>query len=604
MYHRALAGFEVILGSQHTSTLQIEKNLAFLYQSDFKLDLAEQLYRSVLEVEEKILGPTHSSTLDTVHSLGILYFRQGKEAEGKSMCLRVSSGNGTEADILWKAFEKAKQQPRRPRLPLAGLPPLGPYSNWLIQRKSTQDTTILPGIDKSSFSLTASVPPKSRGTWRDDWNRLLLEKIFDKDLDESYVYEMAMEEGNEALLCLLLENSLRILPKNCGPQTNFLHWAASRGNESAVELLLKNMATMGPRHFILSDEAVDGKKNDLLLTTEGETSIINLWNPVIYEALVGAIRSLPIGKESIVRTLLDTGVDIKASGVELLESAAWNGNEDIFLLLLLKGAEFYPRDTTSQTPWDTTSQTLLRMAAARGHVAITRLLISLGLDPDTKYENGETALFVAASEGRVEVAQLLVEKGADVNAQNEYGETALHEAASAWFGGEPISRLLLEEGAYVDAKDSHAQTPLFKAISFGREPEVRLLLENGADIEAKDSFGQTALHRAALHGKEPLGQLLLEKGADIKAKTSCACKCGWRIEDGWTALHWASSEGHEAAVRLLLERGAEVDAKDKYGRTALHLVVIFGHPASVPPCYGPGMRQWCDCFSRMVRMCR
>lgn len=166
---------------------------------------------------------------------------------------------------------------------------------------------------------------------------------------------------------------------------------------------------------------------------------------------------------------------------------------------------------------------LLKHYAGKNDVSMTRLMLTLGADPETKTKNGSTPLILAASKG--------------------------HEA---------VVRLLLEKGVNIEAKNKRHNTPLILAAWEGHEAAVRLLLEKGANIEAtQNETGFTPLICAAAQGHEAVVRLLLDKGADIEAKTNF----------GYTPLIWAAQNGHEAVVRLLLAKGADVEAKDNFGDT-------------------------------------
>jgi tetratricopeptide (TPR) repeat protein len=73
MYERALAGYEKVLGPEHTSALATVNNLANLYRGQGRLAEAEAMYERALAGKEKALGPEHKSTLGTVNNLGFLY---------------------------------------------------------------------------------------------------------------------------------------------------------------------------------------------------------------------------------------------------------------------------------------------------------------------------------------------------------------------------------------------------------------------------------------------------------------------------------------------------------------------------------------------------
>ena len=69
---------EVVLGDTHPDTLYSMNNLAVLYESKFKYDLAEPLYKDCLEKRKAVLGDTHLDTLTSINNLAELYRSQGK----------------------------------------------------------------------------------------------------------------------------------------------------------------------------------------------------------------------------------------------------------------------------------------------------------------------------------------------------------------------------------------------------------------------------------------------------------------------------------------------------------------------------------------------
>jgi tetratricopeptide (TPR) repeat protein len=92
MYQRALAGYEMELGLDHTSTLGTVNNLGNLYKDQGKLKEAEEMYQRALVGYEKALGPDHTSTLTTVHNLGNLYKDQGKLKDAEQIYQRALAG--------------------------------------------------------------------------------------------------------------------------------------------------------------------------------------------------------------------------------------------------------------------------------------------------------------------------------------------------------------------------------------------------------------------------------------------------------------------------------------------------------------------------------
>jgi len=72
MYGRALAGYERVLGPEHTSALMTVNNLGLLYADQGKLAEAEAMYERALAGRKKTLGPEHTSTVDLAHRLSAL----------------------------------------------------------------------------------------------------------------------------------------------------------------------------------------------------------------------------------------------------------------------------------------------------------------------------------------------------------------------------------------------------------------------------------------------------------------------------------------------------------------------------------------------------
>ena len=193
---------------------------------------------------------------------------------------------------------------------------------------------------------------------------------------------------------------------------------------------------------------------------------------------------------------------------------------------------------------------------------------------DAKDGDSQTPLSWAAASGHEAVVKLLLSTGkVDVNAEDRYDRTPLSWAAER--GHEAVVKLLLSTGKVdVDAEDGYGQTPLSWAAERGHEAVVKLLLSTGkVDVDAEDEGGQTPLSWAAEHGREAVVKLLLSiSKVDVDRKDG----------DSRTPLSWAAEHGHEAVVKLLLSTGkVDIDAKDRDGRTPLSWAAEHGHEAVV-----------------------
>eukprot|EP00427_Karlodinium_veneficum_P064521 CAMPEP_0169326080 /NCGR_PEP_ID=MMETSP1017-20121227/11326_1 /TAXON_ID=342587 /ORGANISM="Karlodinium micrum, Strain CCMP2283" /LENGTH=272 /DNA_ID=CAMNT_0009420793 /DNA_START=124 /DNA_END=941 /DNA_ORIENTATION=- len=110
--------------------------------------------------------------------------------------------------------------------------------------------------------------------------------------------------------------------------------------------------------------------------------------------------------------------------------------------------------------------TALHIAAHRGSVALTRLLIGYGANLNAKEAWEETPLHIAAKAGALEVCEVLLAHGADIDAMNTQDRTALLLAAES--DQEATCELLLSRGAGVGDADDSSLPPLLKTLLFRR----------------------------------------------------------------------------------------------------------------------------------------
>jgi truncated hemoglobin YjbI len=139
---------------------------------------------------------------------------------------------------------------------------------------------------------------------------------------------------------------------------------------------------------------------------------------------------------------------------------------------------------------------------------------------------GRTLLHDAAAAGRLEIVQLLLSLGVDPNSKDGGGHTPLYSVANECCakGAEQVARALVQAGGDVDAAHGVKRcTPLHMAARRGHLEVADALLDCGADIEARDSLGDTPLRRAANCNKAELASLLLSRGADPLSKDRKGC---------------------------------------------------------------------------------
>lgn len=146
------------------------------------------------------------------------------------------------------------------------------------------------------------------------------------------------------------------------------------------------------------------------------------------------------------------------------------------------------------------NRTPLMTAAARGHVAVCRVLLKYGARTDDLAIIGGTALHHAARFGHEEVVSLLLEAKANAGMRGPGGWTALI-AASAYGRLDVVKRLLAHEGQDVNEKTAAGKTALWLACSWGHADVAEALLMAGADEDMPDEEGQTPRTAAEQWGK-------------------------------------------------------------------------------------------------------
>lgn len=227
----------------------------------------------------------------------------------------------------------------------------------------------------------------------------------------------------------------------------------------------------------------------------------------------------------------------------------------------------------------------ISMAAAHGHRAVVRELLSAGADADVPCYKGRTPLFFACEQGHTACVQLLLAHGADVNKTGQIGDTPLTWAAE--HSHAMVVKLLLLANANVLHADNGRRTALIWAASRRSYDTVwKLLNVRSQDDDWILDFinwiaedGMTALSTAAASGSVEVLTALM--GRLLRTSLSTETKEGWLrgptrpAQQGQdinphTALEWAAREGQIDAVDLLLRVGAS-DLQGKRAENALAL---------------------------------
>jgi uncharacterized protein len=278
--------------------------------------------------------------------------------------------------------------------------------------------------------------------------------------------------------------------------------------------------------------------------------------------------------------------------------------------------------------------TMLMIAAGRGYVQITDLLLAAGADVHALDSTlGASALHKAAQSGVVDVARLILDRGAFINLQSAtVGHTPLIDAV--WAKKPGMVRFLLDRGAAITirthyqgsvwdfigkeprwtaggttpetegwghsiremlearqkADDAAIQAqPLMQAVIGNNLGEVKRLIAAGADVNEQSPVvggpndGQTPLLVACFNGFTDIVRELVAAGANP------------RIVDYLlkaTPAHKAAFSGHPGPLRILVDQGlVELNAQGPYnGYTALHDSIWHGHAEALEVLLGTDAR--------------
>jgi ankyrin repeat protein len=159
--------------------------------------------------------------------------------------------------------------------------------------------------------------------------------------------------------------------------------------------------------------------------------------------------------------------------------------------------------------------TLLHAAAQKGQLAVVDLLLSRGLDPNTRERGDESyAMHWAAAGGHLDVVRRLADAGGDVVGHGDDHQLEVIGWASVWddcddAAHREVADFLVSRGA---------RHHIFSAIAHDLVDEVRLIV--AADPSALNrrmsrfENNQAPLHLAVRKNRRAMIELLLELGAD------------------------------------------------------------------------------------------
>jgi len=185
---------------------------------------------------------------------------------------------------------------------------------------------------------------------------------------------------------------------------------------------------------------------------------------------------------------------------------------------------------------------------------------------ESRDASDRTPLHQAVRHDQVAVARLLLERGADPNAKDYSGRATLHLVRDP-----ALATLLLDAGADLRDRGGLQLTPLQEAIERECQDVVNVLVDSG---ERLDFISALVLGRADL-----VESMIVERPHLATSNVSGHIyEC---IQDGMRyPLHIAAHLGHAETIRVLLDHGARVNHTRharRLERSALHYAVWSDH---------------------------
>eukprot|EP00439_Symbiodinium_sp_Y106_P029334 s3714_g3.t1 len=227
------------------------------------------------------------------------------------------------------------------------------------------------------------------------------------------------------------------------------------------------------------------------------------WTVLMWAALAGNVDICDMLVKSY-----DAAADyVTERGESALMKAAANGHWEAKLLLVLFSSagprevcDFLLEEGAKVNQLDSEHQTALMWAAAMGHTAVVRGLISRDAKVDLPSKGGKTALLLACAVGRDSVVAEpwpdndLLAARAKIEHQDADGQNGLFGAVQC--GNKDLVSLLIQHKCPLEAHTQRGETPLMFAAMNQQIDCVKVLCAASADVNAVDENGQRAIDHA------------------------------------------------------------------------------------------------------------
>ncbi|KAL8934248.1 MAG: hypothetical protein Q9216_006001 [Gyalolechia sp. 2 TL-2023] len=380
-------------------------------------------------------------------------------------------------------------------------------------------------------------------------------KVDELGPNDETALRVASEKGYVEVVALLLQAKAKVNARDRKRLRTPLHTAAINGDETMAELLVRHGAhieakdgdLMTPLHHAC--EAGKDRIVALLLNKKANPEALGRrgMTPVVCAAASGQVN--------IIEILLKKRASLKhqAEGdMTALHWAAFNGHDETVDFLLQKRAPLHVANKDGRTAlhlaimagYFAVAELLIRRGAAieaqcramkRGiHYAcqanspeIVQLLLGYNADPEVE-SSGQRPLHFCAAKGLTSIVNVLLSKGVDIESRNADGERALGLASR--MGHLSVVRMLLDRGSRLRSKfakgPSHEDSPLCLAARGGHTAVVQELVGRGTSVLQKDEQNWSPLRYASHYAHPAAVEFLLKAGATISGNPSS----GWGFD--------------------------------------------------------------------------
>lgn len=352
-----------------------------------------------------------------------------------------------------------------------------------------------------------------QATWDDDLGaaRRLVEQGADvnaKDDTQQSAYLIAASEGRDRILELTLRNGARVNDKDSFNGTALIR-AAERGHAWATGRLLQagidrdhvnNLGWQAVHEAVWLGEPTQEYVDTVRVLVAGG---VQLDRTALGQGLTPLEMARSKGHDGQVATLERARAEAPADPDALLLRAAAEGDPDSVAMALRHGADLETRDERRRTP--------LLLAVTEDRVAVARLLVAMGADPDAVDDQQDTPWLVTGVTGSVPMLEALLPADPDLTITNRYGGVSVIPASER--GHVEYVRRVVQTPIDVDHVNDLGWTALLEAVVLGdggpaHQEIVRILLDAGADPSIEDNDGNTALENARRLGHDEIARIL------------------------------------------------------------------------------------------------